>query len=152
MIAKGLNVRKATIDDAERLLEINRNSIFDIDDFLYSTETKKAWAIQNLEDMQSIIKSEKYYTIVASIQNQIVGFATCKSNQLRLLYVDPKHQQKGVATTLLQQSEKILKKPYSIKISKNSVPFYQKHGYKIQCKSKTILNNKPISTFIVYKG
>lgn len=150
MISLGISIRKAQKKDAPVMLDINRNAIFAVHDFLYPEDAKQAWALSNTETIEGIIGSEKYQTVVATIHGKVVGFGTCKGNQVRLLYVYPEYQNRGVASNILRHLERHLSSPI-FKVSKNSVAFYQRHGYKIQGKSKTVLKEKPIDTFVVYK-
>jgi len=145
-----ISVRKAQEKDAQNILDVNHRAIFGINDFLYPQDDKQAWAIQNTESVKELITSDKYNTYVATIAGKVVGYGASKANQVRMLYVIPEYQHKGVASQILKQLEKNLTNPI-FKISKNCVAFYQRHGYTIQGKTKAVLNNKSMDAFIVHK-
>ena len=150
MIMLGISIRKAQKRDAESILEINRLSIFDIHDFLYPQNDKETLVLKDIEEATALITSKNNNTWVATIFGKIVGFGVSKDNAIDKLYVHPQHQGRGVASLLLKQLEKSLEKPI-FKVSKNSVTFYERHGYKVQGKSKKIINNKKFDSFVIYK-
>jgi len=147
----GLSVRKATKKDAQDIWEVNKGSILGVTDFLYQQSDKQAWMLTDIEEVNDLIKSERHYTLVATLFGKIVGYGATKNNQLKMLYVYPEYQHRGIASQILKQLEKTLNKPI-FKVSKNSVAFYQRHGYKIQGKTRHVIKDKAIDAFIVYKN
>jgi len=145
-------IRPAKESNAERIFEIHRDAILNIEDYLYSQDLKQAWAPENSKRAEKIIISEQYYTVVAIIDKKVVGFGSVTENNLKLLYVDPNFQQQGVATKILQHLEERIPKPIELKVSKNAVEFYHKHGYKIRSKATVMFKNKAIDTFLAWKS
>ena len=145
-------IRPAKESDAERIFEIHRDAILNIEDYLYSQDLKQAWAPENSKRAEQIVTLEQYYTVVALIDKKVVGFGSIIENNLKSLYVDPDFQKRGVATKILKHLEEKLTKPIESKVSKNAVEFYHKHGYKIRSKATVMFKNKSIDTFLAWKS
>lgn len=144
-------IRQATLIDVERLFNIQRAAILNIKDYLYSKEIKQAWAPKNAEQAKQIIRSEKYYTVVAEINSFVVGFGSISNNEFQLLFVDPVYQRNGVASEIMKHLENKVQHPIEMKVPKNSVEFYHKRGYKIKSKFTTLLNNHVFNRFFASK-
>lgn len=149
---KNLIIRKATSKDAERIFEVHRESVLNVEDYLYSEKLRNAWAPENSIRANKITTSEKYYTAVATINSKIVAFGSIYKNELNLLYTHPNFQNNGIATLILKHLEDKLIKPIELKVPKNSVHFYSKKGYKIQAKTNIIISNQSLDSFLALKA
>jgi GNAT superfamily N-acetyltransferase len=149
---KNITIRIANEKDAEGIFHVHRESVLNVEDYLYSNKLKEIWAPENSIRAHKITTSEKYYTLVAVHKNKVVGFGAIYKGELNLLYVLPTYQKQGIATALLEQLEQKLIKPIEVKVPKNSVHFYTKKGYKIQAKTNVLISNHILDTFLALKA
>jgi putative acetyltransferase len=146
-----VDIRQASLNDANDIFKVQRNSILNIKDYLYSQEIKQAWAPKDPTKIKEIIRSEKYYTVVAEINNKVVGFGSISNEEFELLFVDPNYQKLGIASQMLAHLESKATKPFKLKTPKNAVEFYHKKGYKIKSKFNTLIKSHIFDRFLVSK-
>ena len=100
----------------------------------YSEAQQEAWAA-TAEDEESFGKKlAGQLTLIATIQNAPVGFASLKGpDHIDLLYVHPGVAGQGVASMLCEALEKLVggrgAKILTVDASDNSAEFFQKRGY-----------------------
>jgi GNAT superfamily N-acetyltransferase len=58
--------------------------------------------IRSTETAQAMIERARlFYVVVCQLKNEIVGVAGLDLNEIRLLYVSPKHRKRGIGSDLL---------------------------------------------------
>ncbi len=112
----------------------------------YTPEQLEAWVPKDLY-MPAFRRSIfRCYAIVAVFNKEIVGFmSTERDGYINRLYTRPDWVRKGVATALLQDTEKWAKansiKSLELEASKSAEGFYLKNGFSKTGEIRSIKNN-----------
>jgi putative acetyltransferase len=129
-----MNIRDATLDDAEGIWDIHVRSIRELCSADYTPAQIKAWTgHRTVEDYRKRIKSDPFY--VAEIYGKTVGFARFRpsTNELCSVFVDPDHVRQGVGTALLRKAcEDGARRGLThfwLDASLTAVPFYESGGF-----------------------
>lgn len=146
-----VKIRKAKDEDLERLFQIHKATMENMNYVSCMHDALNNWLQQNTNNIERLVKSEHLYTVVAEINDIIVGFGTTIQRETNLLYVHPDYQGNGIATKLLTTLEEALGTPVEFKVSKNAVEFYRRNGYKIQGKVDVSYHGKSLDLFIACK-
>ena len=144
-----ISIRYATVDDAERLLEIYSY-------YVEKTAISFEWKVPTLINFRSRITRtlKKFPYLVAEVENKIIGYAYAhefvgreayKFSAELTIYLDKNFLHRGVGRKLYEELEKILKSQ-GIKnlyacvgwidveddfLNQNSAKFHQRLGFKI---------------------
>jgi histone acetyltransferase (RNA polymerase elongator complex component) len=134
MTYSSLQIRYFADDDASQVLDIRRRNLEQADKNDYSIEIiQKMIDTLTCEKLVAIAKDPQRIILVAVNNSQVVGSASLYEDNVRLMFVDPDFQHKGIGTQLLQIIEKVAKEKGIAKLSlKSSLPaegFYQGFGY-----------------------
>ncbi len=96
-----------------------------------------------------------FYLIVCELDGTIVGLAGLDLNEVRLLYVDPKHQRRGIGRSLLQYLERMVPPALFCDIFLYSTPsaesFYRARGYQSLGDHVFDLDGHPLPTVFMVK-
>ncbi|MCM1296264.1 MAG: GNAT family N-acetyltransferase [Treponema brennaborense] len=115
--------------DSNTISKLYYETIHNINIYDYSDKQLNAW-VNSSESLQLRRKDLlKQYTLIAEIDDVIVGFGSIDSlGCLDLLFVHKDYQRKGIATALCNELEKgfTVVKTYS---SITAKPFFEKRGY-----------------------
>ena len=100
----------------------------------YSEAQQQAWAAAADDEKQFGKRLAGQLTLIATLQNSPVGFASLKGlDHIDLLYVHPGVAGQGVASMLCEALEKLAggrgAKILTVDASDNSAEFFQKRGY-----------------------
>jgi putative acetyltransferase len=99
----------------------------------YSEEQQQAWASTADDEEQFAKRLAGALTLVATLQNSPVGFASLKGGNIDMLYVHPGAVGQGVAAMLSDALEKLAggrgAKALTVDASDNAVDFFTKRGY-----------------------
>ncbi|MBN8676766.1 MAG: GNAT family N-acetyltransferase [Chitinophagales bacterium] len=114
----------------------------------YSLEQLQALAPEQ-PDRESWILLDQQYCYIVEYQRQIVGFASMtKEGSLDFLYVHKDFQNKGIASNLLKQMERIARKFQLDKIvtesSLTAKGFFASKGFLVLKESDNIIRGVPI--------
>jgi len=102
-----MKLKQITKKDQLKLKEVYFDSIFSINEDIYSKEHKFAWAYQALENPQFEKSLLKGMGLKLIYNNKIIGFATrYPENRLSLLYVSGNFKRKGFGTIILKSIER----------------------------------------------
>ncbi len=132
-------IRRACLDDAKRIWQIQTDSIRSVCRTHYQPDVIEAWASQ-LKPSSYEVPIEEREVIVAEQHGQVVGFGqlNLETHEMETLYVDSEQIGKGIGAELLKSLESIAHQNGVIELkiasSLNAVSFYQKHGYQQICK------------------
>ena len=139
-----MQIRLATIDDAEQLMQLFRDTILTINSKDYNEEQVNAWAAtsKNIDRLKTKIKED--YFIVAETDDIIVGFSSITpAGYLDFMYVHKDHQRKGIANKLLHeiktQATKWKLAEITTDASITAKPFFEKHGFKVITQQKVYI-------------
>jgi putative acetyltransferase len=94
-------------DDAETLAELFRESVWELAADDYDDEQRAAWAAQADDEAAFGRRLAGMLTLVAIVEDEVVGFASLAKDVLDMLYVRPDAARMGVATTLVDALEKL---------------------------------------------
>ena len=124
-----MEIRKATTTDIDAIAILYRDTINAINAKDYSKEQIQVWAstYSNQHAWAKRMEEQQFY--VAIIKDIIVGFASIDNNSyLDLLYVHKDFQRQGIASSLLEVTEKAAKemgfKEITVQASVTAVPFF----------------------------
>jgi putative acetyltransferase len=100
----------------------------------YSEAQQEAWASAADDEEQFGKRLAGQLTLIATLQNSPVGFASLKgADHIDLLYVHPGAAGQGVASMLCEALEKLAgargAKSLTVDASDNAAEFFQKRGY-----------------------
>ena len=100
----------------------------------YSEAQQQAWASAADDDEQFGKRLASELTLIATLQNSPVGFASLKgADHIDMLYVHPSAAGQGVASMLCEALEKLAggrgAKRLTVDASDNAQPFFLKRGY-----------------------
>lgn len=114
----------------------------------YSLEQLQALAPEQ-PDRETWILLDQQYCYIVEYQRQIVGFASMtKEGSLDFLYVHKDFQNKGIASNLLKQMERIARKFQLDKIvtesSLTAKGFFASKGFQVLKESDNIIRGVPI--------
>lgn len=129
-----MDIRKATVDDLEVIMELFQDTIQHVNAKDYTPEQIEVW--QSAKDRNIWLKKLKEQSFfVCIIENQVVGFSSIDTEgYLDFMYTHKDHQRKGVAKALLDTIEKQAKSLNLDRIwtssSITAQPFFAKYGYK----------------------
>ena len=148
-----MNLKQITEKDQLDLKKIYFDSIISIDEKVYTSEQKRAWASQAWESkhFNSSLKEGKGWLI--NERDKIIAFASrYPNNRISLLYCKGDSQRKGYGTKLLQKIEKEAINEgipcLSTEASLISYKLFLKNSWEIIRKEKIIIKN---ITFERYK-
>lgn len=139
-----MNVREATVEDAESIREVHRQSIEGLGPQAYDPEQVRAWAAGcDSADYAASIESEGAF-LVAELDRSVVGFGSLSLGppdgyaadvdaEVTGVYVTPGVTRRGVGTALYRELERRARAAgadlLGLWASRNAVPFYEAQGY-----------------------
>jgi len=141
-----MNLKQITKKDQLDLKKIYFNSIFSIDEKIYTLEQKRAWASQIWDNKNFELCLKEGIGWLINKEEKIVAFALrYPNNRIALLYCMGDSQRKGYGTKLLNKIEKEAKEeglPFLItEASLISYKLFLKNKWKIIRKEKIIIKN-----------
>lgn len=128
-----MEIRRYKSDDCMQLAKLFYDTVHCINKKDYTKKQLEVWATGNV-DIESWDKSFlEHYTLIAIIDDIIVGFSDIdKTGYLDRLYIHKDYQGKGIATTLCEKLEKAFDVDKVIThASITAKPFFEKRGYRV---------------------
>ena len=122
----------------------------------YSEEQQQAWASTADDEAQFGKRLAGALTLVATLQNSPVGFASLKGgNHIDMLYVHPGAVGQGVAAMLSDALEKLAggrgAKALTVDASDNAVDFFAKRGYVAMQRNTVTVNGEWLANSTMQK-
>ena len=126
-------IRKYEPSDCEYLAQLFYDTVHTINARDYSEEQLKVWATGAIDLEQWNHSFMEHYTVVAQLDDKIVGFGDIDPNgYLDRLYVHKDYQHKGVATAICDELESaVLVNIIYTHASITARPFFAKRGYQV---------------------
>ena len=148
-----MNLKQITQKDQLDLKKIYFDSIISIDEKIYTSEQKVAWASQAWDNKYFNLSLKEGKGWLINEREKIIAFASrYPNNRISLLYCRGDSQRKGYGTKLLQKIEKEAIKEgllcLTTEASLISYKLFLKNSWKIIRKEKIIIKN---ITFERYK-
>lgn len=127
-------LRPYLASDTPMLAQIFAAAIHELTGDDYSEAQQQAWAAAAEDEDEFGKKLAGELTLIATMQNSPVGFASLKGNEaIDMLYVHPSVAGQGVGTMLVDALEKLAggrgAKALSVDASDTAVEFFRKRGY-----------------------
>lgn len=149
-------IRQATIEDIPEITSIFRDTILHVNSKDYSEKQIQVWAsgADDIEKWKERIN--KFYFIVAEIENTIVGFAYLTSgNYFDGLFVHKNYQRLGIASKLMRIIEsQVMMNGFTIiksDVSITALPFFDNKYYNVIKKQKKSFKGLVFENYIVEK-
>jgi putative acetyltransferase len=122
----------------------------------YSEQQQQAWASTADDEDQFGKRLAGALTLVATLQNSPVGFASLKGgNHIDMLYVHPGAVGQGVAAMLSDALEKLAggrgAKALTVDASDNAVDFFTKRGYVAMQRNTVTVNGEWLANTTMQK-
>jgi putative acetyltransferase len=122
----------------------------------YSEAQQEAWAAVAEDEEAFGQKLAGQLTLIATIQNAPVGFASLKgTDHIDMLYVHPSVAGQGVASMLVDALEKLAgargAKNLTVDASDTAEPFFKKRGYVAKQRNTVILNGEWLANTTMQK-
>jgi putative acetyltransferase len=123
----------------------------------YGEAQQEAWAEVAEDEVAFGKKLAGELTLIATVQNSPVGFASLKGNdQIDMLYVHPSVAGQGVGATLCDALEKLAgargAKNLSVDASDNALDFFRKRGYVAQQRNSVTVNGEWLANTTMQKA
>lgn len=99
----------------------------------YTPAQLSVWATGKIDSQRWHETFSQHTTLVAMINEELVGFGDCDSSgYIDFLYVHKDYQRQGIATALLQKLEQQVASPtFETYASITARPFFEKQGYQV---------------------
>lgn len=152
-----VQIRKYQESDSRFLAEIYYHTIHNINTRDYSEEQVNAWAPTSCLELDGWKKKwEKLPPIVATINNQIAGFAEFEENgHIDCFYVHHLFQGKYVGSALIKEIEQqALQKNISkifAEVSITAKPFFLNRGFQVTKNQIVTIRGVELSNFVMEK-
>ena len=151
-----IEIRQAALEDLQEITSLFRDTIIHVNSKDYSEQQIKVWAsgaddIKKWED-----RINKFYFIIAEIENSVVGFAYLKNgNYFDGLFVHKDYQRLGIASKLMRIIEsQVMMNGFEIiksDVSITALPFFDNKYYNVIKKQKKSFKGLVFETYIVEK-
>jgi putative acetyltransferase len=153
-----MRLRKYRPQDVSELANIYYHTIHNINTHDYSKEQINAWAPESCLELEGWKKKwEKLPPIVATIDNQIVGFAEFEDDgHIDCFYVHHQFQSKGVGSALMKEIEQqALQKNISkifAEVSITAKPFFLSKGFRVTKEQLKKIRGADLKNFVMEKN
>ncbi len=122
----------------------------------YSEAQQEAWAAVAEDEAAFGKKLASELTLIATVQNAPVGFASLKGNDhIDMLYVHPSVAGQGVGAMLCDALEKLARargtKNLSVDASDNALDFFRKRGYVARQRNSVTINGEWLANTTMQK-
>ena len=152
-----IEIRKYRPQDARELANIYYHTIHNINIADYSEEQINAWAPESCLELDGWERKwEKLSPIVATISDQIVGFAEFEDNgHIDCFYVHHQFQGKGVGSVLIKEiDQRALQKNISkifAEVSITAKTFFLKKGFQVTKNQIVTIRGVELRNFLMEK-
>jgi putative acetyltransferase len=149
-------LRPFLAEDTPVLAAIFAASIEELTGDDYSEAQQQAWASAADDEAQFGKRLAGQLTLVATLQNSPVGFASLKgADHIDLLYVHPAAAGQGVASMLIEALEKLAggrgAKALTVDASDNATEFFLKRGYEAKQRNTVTVNGEWLANTTMQK-
>ena len=149
-------LRPFLAEDTPVLAAIFAASIEELTGDDYSEAQQQAWASAADDEAQFGKRLAGQLTLVATLQNSPVGFASLKgADHIDLLYVHPAAVGQGVASMLIEALEKLAggrgAKALTVDASDNATEFFLQRGYEAKQRNTVTVNGEWLANTTMQK-
>ncbi len=131
-----LKIRKATVEDADSIRELFRDTIISVNKKDYDVKQIAIWASGSENKTAWERKITEQHFLVAEIEFKIVGFSSIThEGYIDFMFTHKDHQHQGIATKMLSgleeiANEKKLEKVWA-EVSITARPFFSAKGFRV---------------------
>jgi putative acetyltransferase len=149
-------LRPFLAEDTSVLAAIFAASIEELTGDDYSEAQQQAWTSAADDEEQFGQRLGSQLTLVASLQNSPVGFASLKgADHIDMLYVHPSAAGQGVASMLIEALEKLAggrgARSLTVDASDNATEFFLKRGYVAKQRNTVTVNGEWLANTTMQK-
>ncbi|MDE2578784.1 MAG: GNAT family N-acetyltransferase [Hyphomicrobiales bacterium] len=142
--------------DAPRLARLFRDSVETLAEEDYSDSQRAAWSAA-ADDLAAFAQRlAGALTLVAMQDHKIAGFASLHDGKIDMLYVDPEHARRGVASALVDALEKLGRargaKTIETDASDTARDFFAARGYQAQQRNTIALEGEWLANTTMKKS
>lgn len=154
-----ITIRPATIDDAETIFNIHKESIFGLCTRDYTNVELSEWmpATRTADKYRNDINAAKQQYVIAEFNGKPAAFSYYVDGKITACYVHPDYARRGIATALFKHVEEdaLANEIFKIMLSSSitALPFYRKMGMRL--KEESVLrfqSGLQIPIFKMYKN
>ena len=129
-----MNIRPYHSDDCQAILSLFYETVHKINRRDYTREQIEAWTNNNnIDPIAWNLSLIHHKTLVAEMDNTIVGFGDLNGNFLDRLYVHAEYQRRGIATAIMDRLERYAaEQNYTTIVTHASItayPFFRDRNY-----------------------
>ncbi|MCM1006755.1 MAG: GNAT family N-acetyltransferase [Ruminococcus flavefaciens] len=124
-------IREYQTTDCKELRNLFYDTVHTVNARDYTKEQLNVWAPEEADLEEWNRSFLKHYSIVAVLNEIIIGFGDIDEGYLDRLYVHRDYQRKGVATAVCNELEQSVKGKIVTHASITSRPFFEKRGYRV---------------------
>lgn len=151
-----LQIRRYLSSDCEEIMQLFYDTVHTVNKRDYSEAQLDAWAPKNPDQQKWKKTLSEHYSIVAEIEDQIVGFCDMDdTGYLDHLFVHRCYQRQGIATILLDKIEEYASmtgiKYIITHVSITAKPFFIEKGFEIVKKQTVLRRGEAFTNFIMRK-
>jgi putative acetyltransferase len=144
-------------EDVPMLAAIFIAAVQDLTGDDYGEAQQEAWAAVAEDEAAFGTKLAGELTLIATVQNAPVGFASLKGNDhIDMLYVHPSVAGQGVGATLCDALEKLAgargTRNLSVDASDNALEFFRKRGYVARQRNSVTVNGEWLANTTMQKA
>ena len=131
-----MNIRPYHSDDCQAILSLFYETVHKINRRDYTREQIDAWTNNNnIDPIAWNLSLIHHKTLVAEMDNTIVGFGDLNGNFLDRLYVHAEYQRRGIATAIMDRLERYAaEQNYTTIVTHASItayPFFRDRNYQL---------------------
>jgi ribosomal protein S18 acetylase RimI-like enzyme len=136
MVVDNIQIKIASIDDANKILEIQKTAFLDqariYNNYQLPPLTQSLESIENEFDGKTFLKAVLKGQIIASVRYEVVnGYVS-----IDRIVVEPEYQNRGIGTRLLREIESRVPNAIAFQLftgnkSDRNIYLYEKIGYKV---------------------
>ena len=131
-----MNIRPYHSDECQAILSLFYETVHKINRRDYTREQIEAWTNNNnIDPIAWNLSLIHHKTLVAEMDNTIVGFGDLNGNFLDRLYVHAEYQRRGIATAIMDRLERYAaEQNYTTIVTHASItayPFFRDRNYQL---------------------
>jgi len=154
-VTEGLRIRRFAEPDRNRVCDVFRAAVLEIDPASYSAEQRTAW-VQRSAPGELAERCAAGWTWVAERADEVIGFMTCEDDgHVDLAFVHPLQQGLGVARALYAELEREARRQrlgrLFVEASVAARPFFERAGFAVRARNAVRLGDQVLSNWSMNK-
>ena len=145
-------IREYREADGKETAELFYNTVHIVNAKDYTKEQLAVWANAQIDRNKWNQSFQKHYSIVAMIDDIIVGFGDIdQTGYLDRLYVHSNYQRKGIATAICNELEAVVQEDIVTQASLTAKAFFEKRGYVVMKAQEVVREGISLTNYIMIK-